>query len=359
MAGAVFIAVFNVRDSMDHVVGQLSQHFMSDVLVDLGRPYPVRKMKQTLTDIPGVREVEGWSGASAEIWDANDELVSNLNITAPPQDTQLLRPDFVAGRWLLAGETEAMVVSDTIYQHYPDLKPGESVIVKLPGQRERPWEVVGIFRFVSMSDDPLAYANYEFIANETHLRGQAASYRVVAAWHDPASQVDLARQIDSYLTDRNFSIQNIQTGARQAGLVTQGVDILIVFLLIMAILTALVGSIGLTGTMSINVLERTREIGVMRTIGAVDRVIMQSVIIEGMVIGLITWVLAVVMSFPISQVLLKIIGQAMAGSDLTLSVTPLGSLYWLGIVIVLAVVASIMPARKAARLTINEVLAYE
>ena len=86
----------------------------------------------------------------------------------------------------------------------------------------------------------------------------------------------------------------------------------------MAILTAFVGSIGLTGTMSINVLERTREIGVMRTIGAVDIVIMQSVIIEGLVIGSITWVLAIGLSFPISSLLLTIIGEAMMGSALAL-----------------------------------------
>jgi putative ABC transport system permease protein len=134
---------------------------------------------------------------------------------------------------------------------------------------------------------------------------------------------------------------------------------LIIFLLIMAVLTAFVGSIGLTGTMSINVLERTREIGVMRTIGAVDKVIMQSVIIEGLVIGMITWVLAIFLSFPISDFLLTIIGETMMGSAMTLKFTPLGILLWLGVVIVLSIIASIMPARNAAKLTINEVLAYE
>jgi len=129
--------------------------------------------------------------------------------------------------------------------------------------------------------------------------------------------------------------------------------------LIMAVLTAFVGSIGLTGTMGINVLERTREIGVMRTIGAVDSVVMQSVIIEGLVIGLITWLLAIGLSFPISSLLLKIVGDAMMGSVLRLSFTPLGILIWLGVVILLSVIASIIPARNAARLTINEVLAYE
>jgi putative ABC transport system permease protein len=76
----------------------------------------------------------------------------------------------------------------------------------------------------------------------------------------------------------------------EAGMVTreqsgQGVNILIVFLLIMALLTAFVGSIGLAGTMGMNVLERTREIGVMRAIGATDLTIIKSVVIEGVFIG--------------------------------------------------------------------------
>jgi putative ABC transport system permease protein len=135
--------------------------------------------------------------------------------------------------------------------------------------------------------------------------------------------------------------------------------ILVIILLAMALLTALVGSIGLAGTMSMNVLERTREIGVLRAIGAVDLEIIKSVVIEGVMIGLITWVLAVAASLPVSYALLQIIGRAMMGSSIELSITAQGMIIWLGVVVVLAVVASILPARNAARLTIREVLAYE
>jgi putative ABC transport system permease protein len=271
----------------------------------------------------------------------------------------LLHPEFVAGRWLLPGEKSAMVVSDTIYDFYPNLTPGDKLIVKIPGQRKEEWDVVGIFRFVNMLGDPLAYANFEYIAGEMHLPNNAASYRIITNDHDAVSQKALTRRIDNYLNDRNYAVQSVQSGYLMRANATQAVNTLVTFLLIMAVLTAFVGSIGLTGTMSINVLERTREIGVMRTIGAVDIIIMQSVIIEGLVIGLITWLLAIGLSFPISTLLLTIVGKAMMGSAMELSFTPLGILIWLGVVIVLSVFASIMPARNAARLTINEVLAYE
>jgi len=91
----------------------------------------------------------------------------------------------------------------------------------------------------------------------------------------------------------------------------------------------------------------------------VDSVIMRSVILEGLVIGIITWVLAIAVSFPISSFLLTIVGEAIMGSPMQLVLTPKGILLWLGVVLVLSVLASILPARNAARLTINEVLAYE
>jgi putative ABC transport system permease protein len=111
--------------------------------------------------------------------------------------------------------------------------------------------------------------------------------------------------------------------------------------------------------MGMNVLERTREIGVMRAIGAVDLEIMKSVVIEGLIIGLITWILAIGLSFPISALLLRIISEAMMGSSMDLTFTSQGVFIWLAVVIVLSFTASILPARNAARLTIQEVLAYE
>ncbi len=359
VAGAVFIAVFNVRDSMSAVMDQLMQHFLGDVTVSFRQPYKVGKVERTLLEIPGINGVEGWGGAAGEIWDENENAVTGLIISAPPADTKLLTPEFVAGRWLLPGEERTVVISDTIYSFYPNLKPGDMLTIKLPGQRQEEWKVVGIFKFVDTLGDPMAYADFNFIAERTHTPNQAASYRVITASHETAFQEQIVRHIDDYLNDRNFSVQSVQSGTLLRENATQAVNTLVVFLLIMAVLTAVVGSIGLTGTMSINVLERTREIGVMRTIGAVDLVIMQSVIIEGLVIGLITWLLAIGVSFPISFVLLKIVGEAMMGSAMALVFTPFGILLWLGIVIVLSIFASIMPARNAARLTINEVLAYE
>ena len=218
---------------------------------------------------------------------------------------------------------------------------------------------MGIFRFISMLGDPIAYADFEFIADLLDTPNQATSYRVTTEDHTLEGQQEMSQFLDEYLTDRGFSVASIDAGLTTQEEAAQGISILVIFLLIMAILIAFVGSIGLTGTMGMNVLERTREIGVMRAIGAVDVEIIKSVVIEGVMIGLITWVQAIVVSFPVSYLLLNIISVAMMGTSMDLTITAQGMIIWLVVVVVLAFIASILPARNAARLTINEVLAYE
>jgi putative ABC transport system permease protein len=359
IAGAVFIAVFNVRASMTQFMDQLAKHFMGDVTINFNQAYPIRRVEREILPIPEIVEMEEWGGASGEIWDADDTLVANLGIIAPPSDSILIDPDIVAGRWLQPGEEKALVISDSVYNYYPDLQPGDTIIVKLPGEREQDWIVVGVFRFIDMIGDTLAYADADYIASLLNMEKRASSYRLITEEHTPEKQNEIVRFLETYLVERGFSVSSVDAGSSIQEDSSRAITILVSFLLIMALLTAFVGSIGLTGTMGMNVLERTREIGVMRAIGAVDFEVMKSVVIEGMMIGLITWVLAIGLSFPISQLLLTIISDTMMGSSMNLTFTPLGIYIWLGVVVVLSFFASILPARNAARLTINEVLAYE
>jgi len=275
----------------------------------------------------------------------------------PPAGSELVDPILVAGRWIRSDDVRKLAVSESALEYFPDLKPGDSVKLKIEGRNEI-WEVVGIFRFADR-EGVLAYAPYEYVSQMNNLANRSFSYRLVTDEHNRSYQDAKAEELDRYFREKGFKVRVAQAGRASLDSAVESLDTMVVFLLIMAILTAIVGSMGLTGTMGMNVLERTREIGIMRAIGADDRAVMRTVIGEGMVIGLISFMLAVILSFPFTYLLSTIVSLALFQSPIEVVFTFTGYGIWLGLVFALSAIASILPARNAARLTIREVLAYE
>jgi len=125
------------------------------------------------------------------------------------------------------------------------------------------------------------------------------------------------------------------------------------------VLVAVVGSIGLMSTMSINVVERTREIGVMRAIGATAATIVGVFVVEGVLVGVLSWLLAVPLSAPGAYALNSVVGQAIVRIPLDFAYSVSGVLLWLLIVVILSALASLWPALRATRVSVRESLAYE
>jgi putative ABC transport system permease protein len=357
MGGAIFISVFNVRLSLHDYIGQIGKYFAADVSLDFDRPYRLIEIKQKVMNVDGIEHVEGWQFISGEVLDENEEVLENINIFGPPADSQLIQPLLVSGRWIRPGDVRKLAVSEAALKYYPDLKPGDLINLRVDGKDES-WEVVGIFKFVDR-EGVLAYAPYEYISKMNNLVNRAFSFRLVTDRHDRPYQDAKAEELDKFLRESGFKVRVAEAGRASLDTAVESLDVLVVFLLIMAVLTAIVGSMGLTGTMGMNVLERTREIGIMRAIGADDRAVMRTVIAEGVFIGMISFGLAIILSIPFTYLLSTIVSLAVFQTPIDVVFTYSGYAIWLGLVLTLSALASILPARNAARLTIREVLAYE
>jgi putative ABC transport system permease protein len=165
--------------------------------------------------------------------------------------------------------------------------------------------------------------------------------------------------LEEVFTARGIDISYISLGAEEVQRIASLFDIFIYFFLAMAALIAVIGGMGLTSTMSINVLERTREIGVMRAIGASNWNIQSIVIVEGMVIGWTSWVLSVLLSIPFTGVMAAGVGQLLFRKPMTVVYGLDGILAWLIGILVIGTIASAIPARNASHLTVKDTLAYE
>jgi putative ABC transport system permease protein len=357
MGGAIFIAVFNVRVTLHDYIEDIGKYFLADVNLDFDKPYRLREIEQMAMQVEGVTSIEGWLFMVSEYLDDEGDVIDNMTIMAPPGDSQLVSPILVSGRWIQADDEKKLAVSEAILAEFPDLQPGDYVSMKVGGKNEI-WEVVGIFKFIGM-EGVFGYAPYEYVSQELNLANRSYTYRVVTEQHDRDYQTAQAEIIDQFFRDQGFKVRQAQPGLAMMDAASESLDILVTFLLIMALLTATVGSMGLMGTMGMNVLERTREIGIMRSVGAGDRIVMLTVVVEGMVIGLISWVFGAIVAFPISMLLSNILSVTIFQTPIDLVFTPFGYIIWLGMVLILSALASVLPARNAARLTIHEVLAYE
>ncbi|HEY3352192.1 MAG TPA: FtsX-like permease family protein [Polyangia bacterium] len=133
--------------------------------------------------------------------------------------------------------------------------------------------------------------------------------------------------------------------------------ILIRALMALAAILGIVGALGLGAVMGVSVLERTRELGVMKTLGATPRRIVRLLVAEGTAIAALSWVLAFALSIPLTLLVDRIVGNLGFLAPLPLVVSAAAAALWLGLVVVVAVVATVLPARRAARLVIRAALA--
>ncbi|HZD58503.1 MAG TPA: ABC transporter permease, partial [Anaerolineales bacterium] len=331
-----------------------------DVNLTLDRPYRVAEIQRYLENMPIVSTVEGWATARSELLLADGSVGDSVQLLAPPADSTLVQPILLKGRWILPGDRNAIVVNERFLSQFPHLKIGDNLRLQV-NEKETDWIVVGFFQLAGKSAGFLAYANYDYLSQVIHQPNKAVTFRIVATRPDQTQeqQEQMGREIEAYLSQYGIRVADITTGRSLSNTAASGFSTLSSFLIFLSGLTALVGSIGLAGTMSMNVMERTREIGVMRAIGASNRILMRMVLTEGIIIGMFSWLLGTLLAFPISKILSDSISLALFDAQSSFGLTPTGFVVWLLAVIVLSVLASVLPARNAARLTIREVLAYE
>jgi putative ABC transport system permease protein len=357
MGGAGFIVAMNVSASMNSTVAVKFNATHYDIQLRFDRPYRVERIEQTIGGLPGVARVEGWGGAKAARVYQDGTQGNSFNVIAPPAQTELMTAlPIVAGRWLQTDDTNAIVLNQALLGKEPDIRVGDTITLKM-GERETTWRVVGIVREIMAL--PTAYALNEYLSQVTAQVGYAQNAVVVTQGRDPATVSAAARLLERELASAGLDVGTTVKLADFRKAIEDHLLILATFLVMMSALVVIVGGLGLASTMGLNVLERTREIGVLRAIGASTQDVVRIVVAEGVTIGVMSWLIAVVLSWPVSAFISYNFGMIFFEAPLEFAVSPLGMAIWLGLVIVFAAAASFYPAWGASQLTVRQVLAYE
>jgi putative ABC transport system permease protein len=357
ISGSALIAsVLSVHASTLHTLDEVSQYNQFDVQVNFSRPYRIERIEREVSRVPGVVNAESWGFNTVHRLRSDNSESQNISFFAPPVGSDLIQPTVLAGRWLLPDDENAIVINTDLLKEEPDIKVGEEIVLKIEG-RETTWQVVGIITGQLLG--PAAYANYTHFARVARDVGRASRLLVETERHDVAFQSQVARAVEAHFQRVDLRVSQMETQAEVSARIAGAFNPVVISLLVMAVLLALVGGLGLMGTMSLNVLERTREIGVIRAIGASNGAVLQIIIVEGILIGVLSWLFGTVLSLPLGKFLSDTVGVALVQAPLHYTFSTIGVLIWLVLVVILAALASFLPAWNASRLSVRESLAYE
>jgi putative ABC transport system permease protein len=212
--------------------------------------------------------------------------------------------------------------------------------------------------FDLINDQSTAYMHVDTMNEELHSVGRASIARIVSKNQTRTAQDALKEDLEEVFESQGIGLAFVRASREDQEQAEAQFSILTTILMTMTVVMAVVGSIGLSGTLSINVIERRREIGVMRAVGGSSRDVALIMIMEGLLLGLTSWVIAVPLSILVGRPFVNSIGDLIQfPGPYQLSVG--GLFIWLLIVVVLSLVASWLPARRASQISVNESLAYE
>jgi len=360
LAGGMFISVFSTRTSLLGQLDEINRYLNFDINI---HTYPTAKLptaEREALRINGVQTVEGWAILVANVSYPDSREGSDLLVYATPHENPTtINLDILYGGWLDPMDPDGIVVSKDVLDENPGLQVGSNLTLMIK-DRKHTFHIVGISgRFVAQ---PLVYMNYDTF---TRLSGTSKPVNEVRLHLTPEQGatregIDEALvALEDHFNTAGLSSSKADTFVETLDRIAENFNVILVFLVLMASLLAVVGGLGLAGTMSMNVLERTREIGVLRAVGASNRDVRRIVLVEGMVIGLTSWVLGVFLALPLGRGLSNAVGMAVFSDTIRFDYSAAGAVVWLVLALIIGTVASIAPAQRASNLTVREVLAYE
>jgi putative ABC transport system permease protein len=357
--GAMFLTAKNVELGWHRMVGSVYTTRHYDVELRTVDDQPAAQIANALAKLPGVRTVEAWGwspaafaqpGAIDVVRTYPDGGHGSFTIYGVPRDSRMVDYPLLAGRWLGAGDADAVVLNHNARAQHGGAAVGDAVTISIEG-RQRTFRVVGIVQEVGAA--AAAYVDASAFARPDRAR----LFRVATNASDPDARIAIIRAIDDQLARDGIAVAQGLPLAELKTAMGEHVVILVRMLQAMALLFALVGVFGLASAMSANVIERGRELGVLRAIGAPPRTVLGLVVGEGVVIGALSWLVALALAIPLALVVGRVVGALSFGIPLPLSPSVGATVAWLAIVLAGAAIASGVPAWRASRRPVHDALA--
>lgn len=353
---AIFCTGFNVRRALEVFLAQNRSTYAYDVQVMLKQQVPRQQALAMFQSLAGVDTLETWSGGRGKLQSAISSTIDTISVTALPYQSRLVRWNLLQGRWLQDITSPEFVLNQTAAEHFGRPLVGASYDLQINGRVQRAM-LVGIVREFDIAK---IYLDQTFFQQNFSAEQTINSLLVVSSDKSYAAVVALKKQIEAILARSDFNVFAVMSHAERAQMIYNHLDIVLVMLIFLSLLVLVVSALGMAAAMGINVMERTREIGIMRAIGATPGNIVALITVEGMLTSGAGIAIGLLLAWPLSVLASAFFGTLIMGPMVMLenAWSVQGLIITVISTIVFARLASLLPARKALAVSSREALAY-
>ena len=368
---ATIVALISLGDSMKNsITEQLNQLGPNRIIVmpqssgsGFGAPSGGAARVLTQSDLDKIRNLKGVESAIPIVtksfpvtYKKTTKLVTIMGVAAKDSEdffSDVQTFDLKGGRFFKDGEINTIVLGSMVADGYFDTDPQLKSKININGIDVR---VVGILQPVgSQSEDLAIMTSIETIKGLLDNPNEITMI-MVKANGDPQTVAD---EIEKLLDKRHGKgLFSAMTTDQILKRIESVLSIMTFILVGIAAISLLVAAFGIMNTMLMSVLERTREIGVMKAIGATNRQVLLIFLYESIAIGIIGGVIGVLLGAGFTNILIAVF-RGFTGMSMTAFINPLLLVFGVIFAVIVSVASGIYPARRAAKLDPIEALRYE
>ena len=352
---SLFQIGMNLRASLGNSLDIAGTAQRFDLAVTLDGSYPMEQIKPVIQSLDNIGAVEYWNGVRTTLLKGDGTESYRYQFTAVEHDTSFIHYPIIKGHWLQSNVNNEIVINNAMFAAEPELTIGKTVNLNLNNQAV-PFEVIGVFK-------DFGWPARAFITNSAYVQATSQqgvnSIRIVAKQNDPQSLHGLQQQLEANLQSHGIEIISTLLKAERIQVIKDHMNIIAFMLISAATLALFVGSLGFVSTMSINIIERTREIGIMRAIGASNQKVGQLFILEATLIIGISWLIGYLLSIPLGYVIGDFLGHLIFEVELDFTFSMTGYLISASLASTLILIASGLIRKNLKTFPVYEALAYE
>lgn len=368
LAGASFLVVQTASASVAHAVSSVNANIAADIEVNTDQPVSLVQLRTQLSTVSNIQRIERY-GPGENVttrW-------GRMTMLAFDPNTQLYHYQLTSGSWLANGETDTVVLSDEalarIGLHLNDMltisDQGNQATLRIVGTVKQPISDLGDIGAMITS-----------VAARNQLRGVPAGSRgdaslaflIQARDRSPSAVNELTNNLDGLLNQGQSSNCAQVCGSGDSGAAVtplsaqtkqqqQNWYVLYALLYAVALIVGAVGVLGLANVLTASALERRREIGMLRAMGASVWRIGQVFWSEGLALGGISWLAGGLLGLPLAYLFVHAFSQLVMPIDFVID--PAAFVVMLVAIVIIATLATITPASRASQIRVADMLRFE